>query len=158
MKNKKTEALPSKVEPLSMDETFDGEPPPDVKTASSLEELEFASLSKKPVILKKKQDEKSSAELLKELAEMNQLPLANKEPPSPQNLEIKVPPKLQTPEKSQTFDSILKKLDSLATKPKDIDTKLVIPETWAQNFQSDIRKVSLPKRVQVDVVISPNSA
>jgi len=158
LKNKKTEVLPSKVEPLSMEETLDVEPPPDEKTDSRLEELQFASLSKNPLNLATKQDEKSSVELLKELAEMKQPPLVNKEPPPPQNQEIKVPPNLQTPEKSQAFDSILKKLDSLTTKPKDIDTNIVVPETLAQNFQSDIRKVSVPKRVQVDVVISLNSA
>lgn len=175
LKNKKVEVLPSKVEPLSMEnpldqfeslkmeETFDVELPPyeqvvEKKTNSRLEELEFASLSKNPVKLENKQDEKSSVDLLKELTEMKQPPLTNKEPTIAPSQEIKVPSKLQTQEKSRAFDSILKKLDSLNTKPKDIDTNIVVPETLAQNFQSDIRKVSVPKRVQVDVFISPNQA
>ncbi len=163
LKNIKVEQMPSKVEPLSMEETLDVEPPPheqavEKKTTSRLEEFEFASLSKYTVKLKKKQDEKSSADLLKELTEMEQPPLANKGPTVAPSQEIKVPSKLQTQEKSQAFDSILKKLDSLDTKAKDIDTNIVVPETLAQNFQSDIRKVSVPKQVQVDVVISANQA
>lgn len=172
LKNKKVAVLPNKVEPLAMEnpldfdklkmeETLDVEPSPNEpivenKTDSRLEKLEFAPLSKNPVKLEKIQDERSAEDMLKELEEMKQPRLANKEPIAAPGQEIKVPSTTQ--ERSQAYDSILKKLDSLDTKPKDIDTNIVVPEVLAQNFQSDIRKVSVPKRVQVDVVVSPNQA
>lgn len=162
LKNKKVEPMPSKVVPLSIEDTLDVETPPkdlsaDNQVDSSLKKLEFASISRPNLQLKKKQDEKTSADLLKELEEMKQPTLAKKELEVDQSQEVKVPSVTQ--EKSQAYDSILKKLDSLNdNKPKDIDTKIVAPETLAQNFQSDIRKVSVPKRVQVDLEISPNQA
>jgi len=175
LKNKKVEVLPNKAKPLpvenpldqfdslKMEDTLDVDPLPiepvaEKKTGSRLKELEFASLSKYTVKLKKKQDEKSSADLLKELTEMKQPSNANKERIVAPSQEIQPLAKIQTKEKSQAFDSILKKLDSLDTKAKNIDTHIVVPETLVQNFQSDIRKVSAPKQVQVDVVISANQA
>jgi TonB family protein len=148
-------------ESLNIQETLDAEPPPpeqavEKKPDSRLKELEFASLSKYPEKLEKQQDEKSSADLLKELTEMKQPIIKNEERAVAQSQEIKAPAIPQ--EKSQVFDSILKKLDSLDTKPKDIDTNVAVPETFAQKFESDIRKVSVPKQVQVDLVISPNQA
>jgi len=172
LKNKKVKVLPSKVEPLLMEnvldfgslkmkETLDVEPSPiepivENKTDSRLKKLEFDSLSKNLVKLRKKQDEKSSSDLLKELEEMKQPRLANKEPIAAPSQEEGTPSISQ--EKSRAYDSIQNKLDSLDTKAKDIGTNIVVPEIVAQNFQSDIRKVSVPKRVQVDVVISPDQA
>lgn len=141
---------------LDRKEPLDPEPAAPKKPDSMLKELEFASLSRYPEKLETKPDEKSSADLLKELTEMKQPTPVNKEPEMVQNPEVKAPPITQ--EKSKVFDSILKKLDSLDTQTEDIDTKVVIPETFAQNFESDIRKVSAPKQVQVELVISPNQA
>jgi TonB family protein len=146
--------------PERMMETLDVDPPPleqavEKKPDTRLKELEFASLSKYTE-KSEKQDEKSSADLLKELTEMKQPIIEKVEPTVTKNQEVKAPTKPQ--EKSQVFDSILKKLDSLGTKPKDIETNVAVPETFAQNFESDIRKVSAPKQVQVDLVISPNQA
>jgi TonB family protein len=147
-------------ESLNMKDTLDVEPPPEPavvkKPESSLKELEFASLSKYTEKLDTKQDEKSSADLLKELTEMKQPTFIDKQPVIPESLEAKAPPVTQ--EKSQVFDSILKKLDSLDTKPKDVDMNVAVPETVAQSYESDIRKVSVPKQVQMDLVISPNQA
>ncbi len=137
-------------------ESPSNEPAVETKSDSSLKDLEFASLSQHTVKLEKKQDDKSSADLLKELAEMEQQPIANGQPMATQSQEISAPS--ITEEKSQAFDSILKKLDSLAAPSQEIDTNIVVPETIAQNFQSDIRKVSVPEQVQVDVVVSPNQA
>jgi len=147
-------------ESLNMKETLDVEPPPEPavikKPESSLKELEFASLSKYKEKLETKQDEKSSADLLKELTEMEQPPFIDNKPVITPSLEAKAPPVTQ--EKSKVFDSILKKLDSLDAKPKDIDMNVAVPETVAQSYESDIRKVSVPRQVQVDLVISPNQA
>ena len=121
-----------------------------------MKELEFASLSKYKEKLEKKQDEKSSADLLKELTEMKQPTFIDKQPVIIESLEANAP--AITQEKSQVYDSILKKLDSLETKPKDIDMNVAIPETVVQSYESDIRKVSVPQQVQVDLVISPNQA
>jgi TonB family protein len=144
---------------LNTAETLDDEPPPPAtpkKTDTRLKELEFASLSKYTEKPETKQDEKSSADLLKELTEMKQPTLEDKDPAVVQIQEEKAPPISE--EKSKVYDSILKKLDSLDTQTDDTDTKVVVPETVVQNFESDIRKVSAPKQVQVDLVISPNQA
>ncbi len=147
-------------ESLNMKDTLDVEPPPEPvvvkKTKSSLKELEFASLSKYKEKLETKQEEKSSADLLKELTEMEQPTFIDKQPVITPSLEAKAP--TITQEKSRVFDSILKKLDSLDAKPNDIDMSIAVPETVAQRYESDIRKVSVPKQVQVDLVISPNQA
>ena len=148
------------LESLNMKDTLDVEPPPEPvvekKTEPSLKELEFASLSKYDEKLETKQDEKSSADLLKELTEMEQPTFIDKQPVIAESLEQAAPPVTQ--EKSEVFDSILKKLDSLDTKPKDVDMDIAVPETVAQNYESDIRKVSVPKQVDVDLVISPDQA
>jgi TonB family protein len=141
---------------LNTAETLDDEPVTPKKPDTRLKELEFASLSKYTEKPETKQDEKSSADLLKELTEMKQPNLEDKDPAVVQIQEEKAPPISE--EKSKAYDSILKKLDSLDTQPDDIDTKVVVPETVVQNFESDIRKVSAPKQVQVDLVISPNQA
>lgn len=149
LKNKSAELMPN-VESSSL------EPVVESKTDSSLKNLEFASLSKHTVKLEGKQDEISSADLLKELAGMEQQPIANTLSTATQSQEISAPSITQ--EKSQAFDSILKKLDSLETGSNEIDTNIAVSETVAQNFKSDIRKVSVPEQVQVDVVVSPNQA
>lgn len=145
---------------LKPTETLDEEPQPATpkQPDTRLKELEFASLSKyteKPLA---KQDEKSSADLLKELTEMKQPTLEDKDPAIVQIEEEKTPPISE--EKSKAYESILKKLDSLETQPddNDIDTTVVVPEAVVQKFESDIRKVSAPKQVQVDLVISPDQA
>lgn len=144
------------VEPMPVVEPSPNEPAVEAKADSSLKDLEFASLSQNTVKLEKKQDDVSSADLLKELAEMEQQPIVSQQPAVIQSQGIKAPSITQ--EKSQAYDSILKKLDSLETESNEIDTNIVVPETVAQTFQSDIRKVSVPKQVQVDVVVSPNQA
>jgi TonB family protein len=144
---------------LNTADTLEDEPPqPDTpkKPDTHLKELEFASLSKYTENTETKQDEKSSADLLKELTEMKQPTIEDKDPAVVQIQEEKSPPVSE--EKSKAYESILKKLDSLDSQPDDVDTKVVVPETVVQNFESDIRKVSAPKQVQVDLVISPNQA
>jgi TonB family protein len=141
---------------LNTAETLDDEPVTPKKPDTRLKELEFASLTdytKKP---ETKQDEKSSADLLKELTAMKQPTLRDKEPAVVQTQEFREPSVSE--EKSKAYDSILKKLDSLETKPNDIESTVAAPETVVQSFQSDIRNVSAPKQVQVDLVISPNQA
>ena len=173
LKNKKIEVLPGKVEPpsmenpldqfdsMKMEEPLDVELPPNEpivenNTNSRVKKLEFTRLSKNSVKLKKNQGEKSSVDLLKELEEMKQPRLASKEAVTSPSQEVQTP--FFTHEKSQAFNSIVKKLDSLETKPKDIDTPTAVPETFTQDFQSDIRNVSAPKQVQVDVVVAPDPA
>lgn len=172
LSTKKIAPTPSNIEPLEtedpldfdklkMQENLEVETPPnelkEEKTPDSgLKNLEFASLSKTDLKLEKKQDEKSSADLLKELEEMKQPTLPNEERTVAPSQEINAP--VNTQEPTQAYDSILKKLESLNTKPNEFDTKIARPETLAQNYQSDIRKVSVPKRVRVDVVVSPNQA
>jgi len=141
---------------LNTAEPLDDEPVAPKKPDTRLKELEFASLSKYTEKPETKQDEKSSADLLKELTEMKQPTLEDKDPAIVQTQEEKTPPISE--EKSTVYDSILKKLDSLDTQRDDIDTKVAVPETVVQKFESDIRKVSAPKQVQVDLVISPNQA
>ena len=151
LRNKKVELMPSKAEPLPVDE-----PPVENKTDSRLEDFEFASLSKNMAHLEKKQEEKSSADMLKELKKMEQASLTNKETVNIQKPETQVPS--ITKDNSRAYDSILKKLDSLDAKPKDIDTNIAVAEIAPQQFQSDIRKVTAPEKVQLDVVLSPNQA
>lgn len=137
---------------LDNTETLEPEPTPD----TSLKELEFASLTQYSDEPETKQDEKSSADLLKELTEMKQPDLASIEPELVQPEEIKAPDIAE--EKSKVYDSILKKLDSLAPQPRENETVVQIPEAVTQEYQSDIRKVSVPEQVQVDLVVSPNQA
>jgi TonB family protein len=137
---------------LDNTETLDPETPK--KPDTNLKELEFASLTEYSDEPETKQDEKSSADLLKELTEMKQPDLANKEPTPEKPEEIKASDIAQ--EKSKVYDSILKKLDSLDTQPREIEKMVQVPEAVVQEYQSDIRKVSVPEQVQVDLVISPN--
>ncbi len=145
---------------LNKKETLDVETPPEPaapkKPDTSLKELEFASLSKYTDKLKSEQEVKSSADLLKELKEMKQPTLVDQQPTITQPQEVKASSAGE--EKSKAYESILKKLESLETEPKDVETKVVVPETVVQSYQSDIRKVSVPKQVEVDLVISPNQA
>ncbi len=127
---------------------------PEKQNPSKLQELEFASLSRNTVELEKKESEKSASDLLEELAKLDTSePVKVEESPNRQ-------PETQVPDSRnrEEFGSILQKLDSLNVESKDIKTDTVNPETFAQDFQSDIWKVSTPKQVQVQVVTSSSEA
>ena len=167
LKNKKVEFNPNHVEPLPVEDPLAQfeklkmqeelevksslpESVAEKKIDTSLEELKFASISRNTVELKKKQDEKSAEDLFRELTNLES------QPPEIQKKEIIAPPVVQ--EESRAFDSIIQKLESLNQKPEDINTDIVASKSFSKEFKSDIRKVSVPKQVHVEVVVSSSKA
>ncbi|GJL79554.1 MAG: hypothetical protein NPINA01_25430 [Nitrospinaceae bacterium] len=143
-------------EKLAVD-PLEPESPVNQKMDSSLKELEFASLSRTTRELEKKQDERSAVDLLQELTKRDPKPLSIDEPAEIPNYEIATP-STRPPEESQAFDPIIKKLEALNyNQPEDIETDIVSTKSFNQEFQSDIRKVNVPKQVTVEVVASPAS-
>jgi len=126
----------------------------EAKNESRLQELEFAPLSRNTVELEKKTSDKSAAELLRELASLETPAAAKSSVSQAQPAEFQ-PSVSGSPE---SFDPILRKLDSLKVESRDIKADTVNPEAFAQKFESDIRNVSTPQRVHVEVVTSPNEA
>lgn len=170
LKNKKVEYKPSNLEPLPIEDPLDQfenlkmkealevnspspESVPEEKVASRLKELEFASLSPNTVELEKKQDEKSAVDLLQELAALESKPSEAIEPLDTQKQD---PTPVQ--EKSQAYDPIIQKLESLNYEPKEIKTDIVATQSSSKAFESDIRKVNTPEQVHVEVVVSPGKA
>lgn len=172
LKNKKVEFKPSNIEPLPIEDPLDefenlkmkeelevaasapkGEPEKKIDTL--LQELKFASLSPNTVEMEKKQDEKSAVDLFQELEEMASLPSVDNESSETQKQE---PTPAQ--EKSQAYDSIIQKLESLKNERKEFKTDIVVTRSLSKPkpFESNIRKVSAPQQVHVEVVVSPSTA
>ena len=168
LKNKKMEFAPTptelapvenpldQFENLKMKEELEVEPltpeTPENNIQSSLKELEFASLTPNTVELQKKQDEKSPTDLLQELTKIESQDSEVRKPEDSQKKDVVDPDQKKD---SQGFESILKKFESLEKiKPKEINTDTVVAKSLTQDFQSDIRKVSVPEQVEVEVVAS----
>jgi outer membrane biosynthesis protein TonB len=135
LKNKKLEFKPSNVEPLPIEDPLD----------------QFENLKVKE--LEKQQDEKSAVDLLQELAKMESKSSEVNEPQETQKQEPTLVPK-----KSQAYDPIIQKLESLNYEPKEIKTEIVASRSLPKAFESDIRKVNAPQQVHVEVVVSPGKA
>lgn len=173
LKNKKVEYAPALEDILLMEDPLDQfdslriredleveSPSPEFPEGANIEnglkELKFASLSPNTVELQNKRDKKSPAELLRELTKVE-----------PRDSEIKGSPDFQKKEsvdpavsqkESREFESILKKLEALENiKPKDLNTENTVAKSLTREFQSDIRKVSVPQQVQVEVVASSSA-
>ncbi len=166
LKNKKVEFKPSNVEPLPIEDPLDQfedlkmkeefdvkESVPEKEIDTRLKELELASLSPNTVELGKKKDQKSAVDLLQELAKMESKPAEVNGKSEAQN-----PGPAPVPEKSQAYDPILQKLESLNYEPQEIKTDIVASQSSSQSFESDIRKVDAPQQVHVEVVVSPDKA
>jgi outer membrane biosynthesis protein TonB len=168
LKNKKLEFKPiDNAEPLPIEDPLDHfenlkmkekievnasapENVPENKIDSHLKELEFASLSRTKVEIEKKPGEKSAVDLLQELEKIESKPSADNESSETQNQE---PAPVQ--EKSQAYDSIMQKLASLNDEPKETKPDIVATPSSFKTFESDIRKVSTPQQVHVEVVVAP---
>lgn len=135
LKNKKVEFKPSNVEPLPIEDPLE----------------QFENLKTKE--LEKQQDGKSAVDLLQELAKVEAKSSEAHEPlEPPKNKPIVVP------EKSQAYDPIIQKLESLNYEPKEIKPDIVASQSLSKVFKSDIRKVNAPEQVHVEVVVSPGKA
>ena len=172
LKNKKVEFTPSNVEPLPNEdplEQFENlkmkedlaieSPTPEStdekKNDTHLEDLEFASFSWDTAGLEK-QDEKSAADLLQELAKMeSESPVIEEQT---ENLKPEITVPAPDREKSRAYDPIIQKLESLNYQPKEIKPDIVATQTFPRKFESNIRKVNAPQQVQVEVVVSPSQA
>lgn len=173
LKNKKVEYAPAPEDILPMEDPLDQfdslriredleveSPSPEFSEGANIEsglkELKFASLSPNTVELQNKRDKKSPAELLRELTKMESRDSEIKGSPDFQKKESVDPAVSQ--KESREFESILKKLEALENiKPKDLNTENAVAKSLTREFQSDIRKVSVPRQVQVEVVASSSA-
>ncbi len=163
LKNKKVEFKPRNVEPLPSEDPLDQfenlkmkekfevkESIPEKKIDTRLKELEFASLSPNTIKLGGKTDEKSAVDLLQELAKLESKPAEVNASAETQQSES-----APTQEKSQAYDPIIQKLESLNYEPQEIKPDIVANQSSSEAFESDIRKVNAPQQVHVEVVVSP---
>lgn len=153
---KKELAVPVVEDPLKQFEKFkmqeDLESKPIVvkpeKVDDSLDDVEFAALTRESMKLEKKSNRKSAADLLRELTQMQDLKsvLASrareKKPPS---LNIK-----KFREKSKSLGPIAKKLASLNLKPLEVSIDFENSQAFAKDFESKIWKVEVPQVTSPD--------
>ncbi|MFQ5450031.1 MAG: energy transducer TonB [Nitrospinaceae bacterium] len=113
------------------------------KKLSALEELEIASLPRQTVEIKKRKNEKSASDLLKELAQMEDVRSAVAAPVP------ETTASLSSQESAKEFEPILKKLDSLGVSSQPITIDVVNSKTLSLDFRSDVWKVQVPEKERI---------
>ncbi len=113
------------------------------KKVSSLKELEFAALERPTLEVKKKQSEKSTVDLLKELDELK-APHPNMHKPS-EKPASRPQAALDAKLDSGEVELILKKLDTLEADKQEVQIDVANQKTLAMEFESDIWKVQVPE-------------